>query len=377
MSLGENLSPLYQVNGGNMSLKGDFLGFTIGNIHSSALGIVRVSDSDRYNEDLTPTFTDKTAVVSGLDETYYFGADYTQKTFTIKFAFDHLLDSQLRQLKQIFSKKEPQDLIFDEVPYKIYSVKCSGIPRLNYLCFDEDYTIDNITKTRRVYKGDGTVNFVAYFPFARSRFKYLDDYTAANIPEWKANNDDNVGILSNKEEWKDSSGIINSNSQIEYSSQDIEEIDALYIIDNSSSISLYNQSDFSVSAKILIQFNDNLNDIDEITITLNDKDGEISNLTFDISKIKENGNIKGLVINSSTRLVHPLLSNLTTQWTVQDKRNYNNSKNWNYDKNIIYNQYIIAGDFFNIPICSLLDEVYINIEDGGHHLAIDYKYLYY
>jgi hypothetical protein len=36
------------------SIKGDFIGFTLGDIHSSELGLVRVSDGSRYNEDLLP-----------------------------------------------------------------------------------------------------------------------------------------------------------------------------------------------------------------------------------------------------------------------------------------------------------------------------------
>ena len=356
-------------NGVNYEWRGDFLGFTIGNIHSSELGIVRVSDGSRYKEDYIPNFNDVTATVPGKDGAYYFGSNYTQRTFTIKFAFDNLTDSQLKKLRQILGKKEPQDLIFDETPYKVYTVKANGQPNLSYVGFDDE--------ENRIYKGEGEINFIAYYPFAQSRFKYLDDYTLENIPEWKGSVDDTKGILNNRKEWKDSSELVLSDSQIQYTSDDIEEIDALYIIDDNSSISLYNQSDFSIPPKILIQFNDNLNDIDELTISLNNKDGEISKLTFDISEIKENRNIKGLVINSSLRLVYPLLNKLTTEWSIQNKRYYNDSRNWNYNKNIIYNKYIVSGDFFNIPICSLLDETYIYIEDGGHQLAIDYQYLYY
>jgi hypothetical protein len=35
--------------------KGDFLGFTYNKLHSSELGIVRVSDGSRFNENLLPT----------------------------------------------------------------------------------------------------------------------------------------------------------------------------------------------------------------------------------------------------------------------------------------------------------------------------------
>jgi hypothetical protein len=38
-----------------LEFKGDYMGFTYNNTHSSALGIVRVSDGSRFNENLLPT----------------------------------------------------------------------------------------------------------------------------------------------------------------------------------------------------------------------------------------------------------------------------------------------------------------------------------
>lgn len=189
---------LYEDSNINYEWKGDYLGFSLGGVHSSTLGITRISDSDRYNEDLIPVSNDVTATVPGLDETYYFGTTYTQKPFTIKFAFDSLTDSQIRKLRKLFSKKEPQELIFDEVPYKVYCAKCSGQPKLSYLCFDEE--------NERIYKGDGEVNLVAYLPFAKSRFKYMEDYNITTIPEWG-------GTEENKMEWLGSSGIKSKNTK--------------------------------------------------------------------------------------------------------------------------------------------------------------------
>lgn len=189
---------LYEDSNINYEWKGDYLGFSLGGVHSSTLGITRISESDRYNEDLIPVSNDVTATVPGLDETYYFGTTYTQKPFTIKFAFDSLTDSQIRKLRKLFSNKEPQELIFDEAPYKVYCAKCSGQPKLSYLCFDEE--------NERIYKGDGEVNLVAYLPFAKSRFKYMEDYNITTIPEWG-------GTEENKMEWLGSSGIKSKNTK--------------------------------------------------------------------------------------------------------------------------------------------------------------------
>jgi hypothetical protein len=72
--------------------KGNFLGFTYNNLHSSTLGIVRTSDGSRFNENLLPTMQDKTVQVPGGDGTYYFGSYYTQRQFSVSFAFDGLTD---------------------------------------------------------------------------------------------------------------------------------------------------------------------------------------------------------------------------------------------------------------------------------------------
>jgi hypothetical protein len=176
-------------------LKGDFLGFTFDGIHSSKLGIVRVSDGSRYNENLLPTIQDKTIQRPGADGMYYYGSFYTQRQFNIPIAFDSLTEIQLRNLRLIFSDKKVHSLIFDELPYKVYKVKITGAPNLKYVAFDrplEDYERDlmaapgyehenlysfNIKASPgRIYKGEGQLNFISYSPFARSRFKYLNEY---------------------------------------------------------------------------------------------------------------------------------------------------------------------------------------------------------
>lgn len=156
--------------------QGDFLGFQLGNDHSYGLNITRVSTNDRYQDLLLPTFTDSIVQVPGGDGTYYWDTSYTQKPFTIDFAFDNLRDEDLRKLRQMFSFKSIKPLIFDEFSYKQYMVKCAAPPQLKYICFDE-YEF-------RIYKGEGTVQLVAYYPFAFSvispYLEYLNDGAAIN-----------------------------------------------------------------------------------------------------------------------------------------------------------------------------------------------------
>ena len=123
---------------------------------------------------LLPTFTDAIVQVPGGDGTYYWDTYYTQKPFTVDFAFDDLRDEDLRKLRQMFAKKEIQPLIFDEFPYKKYMVKCAQPPQLKYLCFD--------WKEFRIYKGEGTVQFVAYYPFAFAVISPYLKYDSPTVP---------------------------------------------------------------------------------------------------------------------------------------------------------------------------------------------------
>ena len=69
-------------------IKGDFLGFTFDDVHSSELGITRISDGSRYTENLLPTIQDKTIQVPGSDGTYYHGRFYTQNAFNLPITFN-------------------------------------------------------------------------------------------------------------------------------------------------------------------------------------------------------------------------------------------------------------------------------------------------
>ena len=136
---------VYEFNN-SLFLKGDFIGFTFDGIHSSELGIVRVSGGDRYEEALVPSLSLKTTNVPGGDGSYYFGTNYTQRNINLQIAFDSLTQQQFMRLISVFGTKKISTLIFDENPYKVYNVKISSEPKLNYICFDED--------NKRIYKGE-------------------------------------------------------------------------------------------------------------------------------------------------------------------------------------------------------------------------------
>lgn len=116
---------------------GDFTGFSFGGVHSSDLGITRVSGGDRYEEKLHPEVSDRTAEVPGLDGVYYFGSEHRERVFDITLGFDSLTEEQFRRLRTIFSTKDVKELIFDERPYKKYMAKIESPVELSFVCFDE------------------------------------------------------------------------------------------------------------------------------------------------------------------------------------------------------------------------------------------------
>lgn len=139
----------------------EFLFFSFGNFDSKNKNIYRVINGDRYNEHLAPQLQDKTAEVPGGDGQYFFGTHHKSKVFDVEFAFEDLKEADVRELKQIFSGKEIKELVFSERDDRVYIAKVTGQPILKYIPFDgADGTI---------YKGEGTVQFTAYWPYAKGQ----------------------------------------------------------------------------------------------------------------------------------------------------------------------------------------------------------------
>ena len=272
-----------------MALSGDFIGFTFNGVHSSDMGIIRTSDGSRFNESLLPTSTDKTVQIPGGDGTYYFGSNYTQRQIPISVATDELTETQFRQLKQWLGDKQIHPLVFDEAPYKTYMVKTSSIPTLKFICFD------NITKNNgemilnRIYKGEGSLQFIAYFPFARCTKKYLSEYTD-----------------SNKEEWADASGLLSTQGSYD---------------GTGATINLYNPGDLETDF-LAYYARTSLAELSRIYI-----DSNI--LSFDFNS-NDNVTDTYIRINSKANLIEGCDENFQPTGTL-------------------YNKFITSGDFFKIP----------------------------
>lgn len=289
--------------------KGDFMGFTFKGVHSSDLNIVRTSDGSRYNSELLPSFNDNTVAVPGGDGTYYFGSYYNQKSFSIQFATDELSEAQFRQLRQWLGDKGIHDLIFDEAPYKVYSAKIAAVPNFNYICFDEG-------TDHRTYKGEGTIQFVCYYPFARSRWKGLNEVTG--------------GI--NSTEWAAASGLPANAPAITTSGDAI-------------TISLNNVGDLETDINIITTSQGTL------TFSL---DSNTKIVLTDLVRISGDTAIR---INSKNNLIEGLSGSGTELSPYVLTGN-------------LYNKYITEGNFFKIPQGT-------STLTGVNGMKIEYDYLYY
>ena len=300
------------------AIKGDFTGFTFNGIHSSELGITRVSDGSRYTEELLPAIQDKTIQIPGADGTYYYGSSYTQKSFNISVVFDDMTEMQFVRLKKVFGDKGIHDLIFDEWPYKVYRVKSTGTPNLKYICFDKgidqndrDYDNDSQIKSKedlygvsarstngRIYKGEGQINLIAYSPFARSRYKYIDQYNFFNVPEWGSMDTAAAdSVHYNLYDWVDSVGFKTSSVGKSYNNKTYQ-IDK--VTDNG--VMIYNPGDLPTNFTLTIvpkgTFNGLRVDLDDNCLILSGFSLEGSDKAFRInSKLNL---IEGLIEDSNS-----------------------------------------------------------------------------
>ena len=332
----------------------DFIGFSFNGIHSDTLHIKRVSDGSRYNDTLSPNFQDVKAQVPGRDGTLYWDSFYSEKQFPVQVAFDELSESGLRTLRQTFNGKVEGWLIFDESPYKQYWVKIQNPPQFKYLCFYDE-------NNERVYKGEGTINFVAYDVYGHAKGHNLSSYRALGI--------------ENLNEWKDSTGMRNSDDRGEGA--------VAFDQPSSSTVSLHD--------RVIVQ---NSGDVEcdwvaIIPLTATETPD------FSLRRIR-------LSDNAGTWLGDLRLDNFTRQGTDQyliiDSRTelIEGARNISYDSEIptcgigyakydltgtLYNEYISSGDFFKIPKGVSPSDVYALRFWDGESNPVDadlyYDLLYY
>lgn len=317
--------------------KGDFLSFSFNNINSSDMGIVRVDDGSRFNQDLLPPSNERSIEIAGRSETFFIDAWYTPRELVVEFAFDNLTEYDLRKLTQWLAAGEVGELFFDENDYKYYKVRVIDNVAISYVPFNARETVVNSAGREvlpRIYKGEGVVAFKAYFPFAINKYGTITE--------------DNV------EQWAKASGLKYTNEFGEF----------IYDRPNTQGVArLFNAGDVKTPVNIdFIPLETN----GYQTFTLQENGNTIGQAVVDLSKLNINNTY---VLDSYRQLVKPKYSD--------------------YDNN----DAIVAGDFLYLPPSvdfqtgvekqhQLLTNPSISPGATGAKIelrgeGINYKYLYY
>ncbi len=150
-----------------------FIDFSFGGVNNISLHIKRVSNGSRYTERITPNIKDSTIDIPGGDGQYLLSSFYSSAPITINYAFDSMTNEDIRQFKKVFDGKEIKKLIFAEHNDRYYMAKVSSNPSMTYIAFDKD---DDL-----VYKGEGTIQFQCYCPFALSNTPKSNGYNEGDI----------------------------------------------------------------------------------------------------------------------------------------------------------------------------------------------------
>lgn len=149
-----------------------YLGFTFAGHHSSEFGLMVVSDGSRYHQNLFNNFSDTLTSVPGKNGSYYFGTQLQVRDFDIQCVFDDMTTHTRNKIQTWLYPNKVGWLIYDEMPYKKYLVKISGVPSFNFLPFDKTkFTSKHIIKNE-ILKGELDIPFFTFREFGIRNEKY-------------------------------------------------------------------------------------------------------------------------------------------------------------------------------------------------------------
>lgn len=166
----------------------------------------------------------------------------------------------------------------------------------------------------RIYKGEGTIEFIAYYPFAKQLFRTLSEYR---------------NVYTNVDEWAESSRLLET---LEIG--DNSTIDVYQYSENQGVINVYNPGDVETGFRLYIPFVTNTIPTMDIYYKTSDPE-DTGQLKLHIDEItrKENNDM-GLQIN-------------TTNGLIEGTYNLQDSK---VTSGTLYNE-TVTGEFFKIQPC--------------------------
>lgn len=224
-----------------------------------------------------------------------------------------------------------------------------------------------LDRTERIYKGDGSISFICYFPFAKSVYK--------QIPNTEVESD-----------WVISSGILTAT---EYATIDKYN-------NETGIINVYNAGDVPTGFCLYIPFDAGAEStLEPITLTYkNILNAEMADI-LSIEAITKKDNDVGILIDTNNGLIVGVKPQLTTETSIvydsqtgalvnAEAQNvevgitYDINGNAQYSTSgNIYNEYVEAGDFFKLQPNLKNDGATIEITGGKEGIEIFYDYLYF
>lgn len=202
------------------------------------------------------------------------------------------------------------------------------------------------SKIERIYKGEGKISFICYFPFAKSVYKQIPN--GEEESDWAISS----GILSaseytNVDKYNDETGIINI-----YNAGDIETGFRLYLpgAQNSEVSLIYKENNLETTASLVLK-------------PFELKTGDAGVLIDTINEL-----IVG--VKSQIVLIDGQEQEVGIIYDGDGNATYETSGN-------IYNEYIKAGYFFHLQPNFTADYSTLEIENGITGIKIFYDYLYF
>ena len=152
-----------------------FLDLKFNNHWVSEYGLVVVSDGSRYSETLFPDFTNTTTTVPGKTGTIYWGTTLTGRTITRKLVTDGMTSRQYGTFKSHFRPGTYAELRFSESEYKYSYAYINESSTFTFVPFESQVSIDGITYTDVVFKGECDITFFLPDPY------FYSDYYISTI----------------------------------------------------------------------------------------------------------------------------------------------------------------------------------------------------
>lgn len=289
----------------------------------SDYGLIRVSSGGRYTEDLLPQLKQHVVSVPGQIGNHYFGATYGEKVFNVPVSFNNLTNRKKKDLEVLFlSGSEVGDLVFEEAPYKTYKAVITGTPNIKYIPFDRDNNNEG-----DILKGEGTIQFTSYYPFARCTHKDITDYYAK--------------YKNSIKNWETAAGIIDLTEK---------NIDNL----NTDPIRLYNPGHVPTDFYLYFKFAQGAASLTAVTLA---DEGNLTVMRF--SGLEKLGADVGFRINTKNFVVEGFTESFGETVLTGN----------------LYNQFMTSGNFFKIPVTKSTEQVTLQ-STGAQPVKLKYDYLY-